>query len=543
MEASSFKKVSKGEIKGWVREELIDLLPPAFFEDPIFFIREMGGEVIKESRLRWATILTLPNGRRIFFKRDKTKGWFGSLKFLFLLSKARKEWFIAHQLEKRNLNIPKPLGWMERVHRGLVKESYYISEAIGSGVSLAENAEILRDESVLAELAKTVKKIHDSGLFHKDLHAGNFLWDGESFFLTDLHRAKIIRSLSLNQRLWNLSHLFHSLRSQWGERERVQFIEKYFEREAANLEKKEVLLQKVHSLMGRLQKRQWQSRTKRCLKESTQFSIQKERGVSYYHRRDFPLGSLKKIIEDHLCLIEKRPSMLVKHSPEVTVSLLGEAENRVSVKHYHPLNFFDRFKERFRRSKGLKAWVAGNGLITRGIPSLKPFALVERRDWLGLKESFFLMEVSETGQELDRYLFRGFKDLKEKRLFIKSFAQWVSHLHKMDLYHQDMKTCNILVSENGASWDFHLLDLEDVRLAKKVGEKKLFRNFLQLNASTPKTVTRSDRLRFFLHYINCRSIRVNQRRIVEKIIRETRKRGITYVAPCGVVENKGECSE
>jgi tRNA A-37 threonylcarbamoyl transferase component Bud32 len=540
MEASSFKKVSRGEIKGWVREELIDLLPPAFFEDPIFFIREMGGEVIKESRLRWAAILTLPDGRRIFLKRDKVKGWFESLKVLLLPSKARREWFIAYRLRKSNLPIPRPLGWMERVRWGWVKESYYLSEAIGSGVSFIEDSTQRRESFWIIELAKMVRKIHDSGLFHKDLHAGNFLWDGESFFLTDLHRAEIVRSLSLNQRLWNLSQLFHSLRSQWGERERIQFIEKYFEKEAVNLEKKEVLLQKVHSLMGRLQKRQWQSRTKRCLKESTEFSIEKERGVSYYHRRDFPRGSLKKIIEDHLRLVEKKPSMLVKHSPEVTVSLLGEAQNRVSVKHYHPLKFFDRFKERFRRSKGLKAWIAGNGLIIRGFPSLKPFALVEKRDWLGLKESFFLMEVSEKGQELDRYLFRGFKDLKEKRLFIKAFAQWVSHLHKMDLYHRDMKTCNILVSENSESWNFHLLDWEDLLLDKEVNLKKLSRNLFQLNASTPRIITMTDRLRFLHQYLLNRPVSVDKKRLVKEVDQKTRKRGVVYVAPWGVVEEDSD---
>lgn len=185
---------------------------------------------------------------------------------------------IAYQLEKRNLNIPKSFGWMERIHRGLVKESYYLSEAIGSGVSLADEANILRDESILAELIRTVKKIHDSGLFHRDLHAGNFLWDGESFFLIDLHRARILQSLSIDQRLWTLSHLFHSLRPIWEESDQLRFLEKYFGEEPISYEKIEEYLQKVHSWMGHLQKRHWQSRTKRCLKESTEFSIKKEKG-------------------------------------------------------------------------------------------------------------------------------------------------------------------------------------------------------------------------------------------------------------------------
>ena len=148
------------------------------------------------------------------------------------------------------------------------------------------------------------------------------------------------------------------------------------------------------------------------------------------------------------------------------------------------------------------------------------------------------MEASVKGQELDRYLFRGFKDLKEKRLFIKAFAKWFSHLHKMDLYHRDMKTCNILVSEKGASWNFHLLDLEDVRLDEKVDEMKLFKNFLQLNASTPKMITRTDRCRFFRQYLSNRSIRVDEKQWIRKILQETQKRGILFVAPWGVGEGK-----
>ena len=76
--ASSYKKVSTGEIKGWVEEEILQLMPPHFFEDPVRVIQELNGKVIKESRLRWAAIFCLPNQQRIFLKRDRTKGWFES---------------------------------------------------------------------------------------------------------------------------------------------------------------------------------------------------------------------------------------------------------------------------------------------------------------------------------------------------------------------------------------------------------------------------------------------------------------------------------
>jgi len=535
MGTSIFKKISKGEIKGWVRGEVLNDLPSAFFDDPISSVQEMGGKVIKESKWRWAALLRLPNGRRVFFKRDKTKGWMEGLKYLFSPPKGQKEFLIASQLEEKNLNIPKPLGWMERARKGLVRESYYLSEAIGTGVSFIEEIAKSKEPHSMIELAKTVRKFQDAGLFHQDLHGGNFLWDGDSLFLTDLHRAKIVEPLSLNQRLWNLSHLFHSLRSMWGEREQLQFLNQYFEGRFDDSQKKEILLQKIYPVMDRLQKRQWRSRTKRCLKESTEFMVQREKGIRYFHRRDFSMDRLKRVMGEHLDLVKERPFSLIKYSPEVNVSISDDEGERICLKQFTYPHFWGRMKEHFRRSKGLKSWMAANGMRARGLPSLKPLALVERKNWLGLKESFLFMEALVKDQEMDRYILKGFEDLNKKRLFIKTFAHWLDGLHKMSLYHKDMKTCNILVSEKGGTWDFHLLDFEDLLMSEKVNRKKLFRNFLQLNTSTPKIMTKVDRFRFFREYLRLNPIVKDQKIFLRGLVDESRRRGLVYVSPQGVV--------
>lgn len=534
---SPFKRFSNGEMKGCLREEILNSLPSRFFKDPVSFVEEMGGEVLKATRIRWAAVFTLPTGQRIFLKRDRTKGWAESLKYLIVLSRARKEWAIAHRLNNKALNIPKPLGWMERKHRGFVKESYYLSEAVGSGTSLIDSIKLERGIPV-DRLAKTVREIHEVGLFHKDFHAGNFLWDRNSFYLTDLHNAKIIPALSLSQKLFNLSQLFQSLRFVWKAEERQRFIEKYFETDSDHLQKKEELLQKVYFTMERLQTRHWQSRTKRCLKETTEFTVKRESRIRYYHRRDFALDCVKRAIVEHLSLIQKEPSALVKHSPEIRVSILTDGKKRVCVKQFCYPTLWKMFKGNFRRSRGLKAWVAGNGLKARGIPSIKPLGLMEHRNWLGLEESFFLMEALEGDHELDRYLSEGFKDFKEKRYFIDTFAQWLSNLHKMNLYHQDMKTCNILVSKRGETWNFYLLDLEDIRLGKKVVERKLFRNLLQLNTSTPKVISRPDRFRFLRTYLNHNPIIKNRKIFLKGLVEESKERGLVYISPQGVVVEK-----
>jgi tRNA A-37 threonylcarbamoyl transferase component Bud32 len=535
METSILKRVSKGEIRGCVRGEVLDNLPATFFNDPLSSVLEMGGEVIKESIWRRAAIFCLPNGRRIFFKKDKAKGWAEYMKYLFSPTKGRKEFLIASQLERRNLNIPKPLGWLERVRKGLVRESYYLSEATGAGVSFIEEVAKSREPRSIIELAMTVRKFQDAGLFHQDLHGGNFLWDGASLFLTDLHHTKIVEFLSLNQRLWNLAHLFHSLRSAWGEREQLQFLDQYFEGISDGSKKREILSQRIYPAMDRLQKRQWRSRTKRCLKESTEFSVHRGRGVCYFHRRDFPLDRLKRLMEEHQKLVRERSSSLVKYSPKVIVSILNDGGERVSLKQFCYPHFWGRVKEHFRRSKGVKSWIAANGMRARGIPSLKPLALAERIDWMGLKESFLFMEAPAKGQEMDRYILKGFENINRKRFFIKTFARWLEGLHKMSLYHSDMKTCNILVSEKGETWDFRLLDFEDIRMVEKMNRKKLYKNFLQLNTSTPKVITKVDRFRFFREYLRYNPIVKDQKIFLGRLWRESRRRGLVYVSPQGVI--------
>ncbi len=522
-------------MRGCVEAGVLDRLPSSFFDNPLSSVREMGGETIKESTWRWAALLSLPDGKRIFLKRDRTKGWVESVKYLFLPSRGKKEFLISSRLIRKGLNLPKPLGWVERTRGGLIKESSYASEAIGKGVSLIDGVAKAREPQTIIQLATIVKKFQDAGLFHQDLHGGNFLWEGSSLFLTDLHRAKILSHLSREQRLWNLAHLFHSLRSAWEEREQLQFLAHY-EGGLNDSERRETLFQKIYPVMDRLQKRQWRSRTKRCLKESTDFTIHSEKQVRYFHRRDFPMEQLKSALEEHRDLVTKSSSSLIKNSPEVAVSILEDGEKKICLKQFRYPHLWNRLKEHFRRSKGIKSWVAANGMRARGLASLKPLALVERKNWVGLKESVLFTEALAEDQEMDRYILKGCGDLRKKRLFIKTFAGWLGGLHKMDLYHKDMKTCNILVSERGETWNFYLLDFEDILLDEKVNQRQLFRNFLQLNTSTPRVMTRSDRFRFFKEYLRLNPVVRNEKTFLRGLIDESRRRGLVYVSPQGVVE-------
>src|SRR5512139_922852 len=101
-----FKPISEGEMRGMLHKELLPLLPSSFFADPVDTLRGMGAEVIKESRLRWAGMVSLSPGRRLFLKRDRSKGRSESLRYAFFPSKGRREWLVAQRMKGRGVCIP-----------------------------------------------------------------------------------------------------------------------------------------------------------------------------------------------------------------------------------------------------------------------------------------------------------------------------------------------------------------------------------------------------------------------------------------------------
>ncbi len=531
----SFIKISIEDLKGELREDIIPLLPSSFFDDPAHYIISKGGKVISESKWRFSGIFYLNANRNIFLKRDSTKGLMEILKYSIFPSKARKEWLITCRLRKRDLPVPEPLGWLERYYKGLMIESFYISEAIESGIPLTEFQHALKDEKILSELVKTLLNIHRAGLYHKDLHAGNIMWNGQSFFILDLHRVKIVKSLSLNQRLLNIASLFHSLREVLEKREQLKFIEEYFKGELTDSPNLSNFINKIYLLMDYLQNRQWVSRTKRCLKESTDFSITKNNDSIVYHRREFDINLINSLLKSHLKISKEEPTSLIKKDKKSLISCLQDGEKSIFIKQFCYPRLRDKLSGSLFFSKGIRAWVGGNGLKVRGISSITPLALLEKKLWWFVKEDFLFMENIKDALEMDRYISGNLSSPLIKRRFIREFAYWLSLIHQRKVYHRDMKACNILVKENEGSWEFYLLDLEDVRFKEDVDEKKLFKNLIQLNTSIPEVITSRDRLRFFKEYLKIRPVVKNKKIFLNEVINKSKKRGVVYTSSNGLV--------
>lgn len=548
--------LSVKEYKGFVREDFKSIFTDDFLADLEAAVTREGGRIVKDSRVRWAAIFSGPDGHGLFVKKFKVKNWKERLKYCVLPSRAMREWDVSLAARQKGVKVPTPVGIMERTQGWFLKESIYVSEAIEGARPLMDffrerfpEKDLKGEEHkrrIVRLLGDTLRRIHDGGLFPADLHAGNFLIrkSGEvPLYLIDLHSARMRKGLSQRQRSWNIAQLFYSLNFMLEERDKEIFFEAYSGKEMPPSISKPFLM-KVERLAHRIRRRHQGSRAKRCLKESTLFTRHRWDGYRVYRRRDVSEEILMDMISAHRKIAEKSPERLLKNSPKTVVSMVGIAPEtglRTCVKQYRHVTAWGTIKNCIRRSKGKISWIAANELFRRRISQVRPLAYIEKRLFGLLVESYFFMESPDDYLEMDRYLIKSFGNspsgdaLQRKRAFIQEFARCIGRLHKADLYHGDLKTCNILTRELPGGWEFSFIDLDAVRLGTEVTVRRVLKNLVQINCSIPGFLGYADRIRFLERYLKIHPLPVHKRDLINTIYEESRKRGVLYVSPEGDV--------
>lgn len=548
---SEWPRVNEGDLQGIIIQELKQVLTPGFFEDLDGQVAARGGRVVKDSRVRWAATVPLEGGKALFIKQFRVVGGWKRCKYLIRSSQAMKEWRISQFLLEQGILTPRALGALERRKHGVLMESLFVAEALGHARDLldfcknglAKPDQIEEKDQILRLLAKTIRTIHDRGLFHRDLHAGNFLVTDEgsvSLYLVDLHQARRQLRVSPAKRLWNIAQIFNSLGFMLDHKAKELFLVTYGQGQAPSGRNLDGCLRRVEGMVQKMAKRHQKSRAKRCLKESTSFTIDRRPGQRIFRRRELGKDDLLAILEAHRETVRSRRDRLLKYSPKTIVSMVnhvGAGGHRVCVKEYRYGRLLDRWRNSFRQPKGKASWVAGNLLFSRGICPLKPLAYAERRNLRILQEAFFVTESPADDMEMDRYLIRRFEKhpRDDLRRFVTEFASWIGSLHGAGIYHRDLKTCNILVREEAGGWRFSLIDLEDVIREARIGVDRIHRNLVQINCSVPRFVSYGDRVRFLKGYLRVNPVAMNEREFIRRVLEESRKRGVVYVSPTGVV--------
>lgn len=476
--------------------------------------------VLKHNIPRTVYVVDFDEGpfSRIFLKDFRVKGWRERLKYLLVPSKARNEWRKAMGLNRLGVETFRPIAWGECRISPFLQRAVLVTEDVPDSETLAsywrreypkdgswkERKEILHRLGVLARL------LHKGGYYHRDFHAGNVLVSGPErrLILIDLHSIWKTRVVLPFHRKSNLGKLFFSLRPFLTRDEELTLLEAYFSTPPPLLGRFERFVRKVEAAEERILHRRSRSRTLRCLKNSSAFEVLRTGRYLLRSRRMCDSREiLERVEEERKRLVQEGeggPPKNQRDKIRILTLKAGGREEKACLKAF-PRERFGGLLSRLCGSRGLRAWIAGNGFQVRGIATALPLAYVEERGVLGTKQGFLLSRYLEgtlgVNEFVERYKEKPLsRELaKEKRAFTRALARFLKEFHRYGVYQNDCSAKNILVEKGEDSFRFFLVDLDGVNFWRQLTRRRRIKNLSQLN-DLPLFITRTDRLRFFREY-------------------------------------------
>jgi len=392
-------------------------------------------------------------------------------RFLMLPWRIGTEWRNLYRLEKKSVAAPKRVffGYKGRYPcRGF----FLVTEDVGgTGIDCRNPGHMFR-------LADYLAVLHAKGVYHRDLHPGNILIDRsgqpvlldaqEVYFFPWLPHGLRLRNLG---RLWRYIHFLYSSTVDLD-----AFLAVY-----NSGRKTAVAAADVMAFAVRFQEQYYASRAKRCFKNSSEFKVVKNgRGVKGFERRDFQWG------KDDL-------QAALSHGEYIKDEKLI-AYGDVCIK-IHDKRFF-------HKNRCLKCWQMARALAVRGVNGPKALAYYAAGGC-----AYFLMVYYRDSIKLNAYL-SALYDQGQRRAAIRRLADWVRTCHDLNIWQRDFKSSNVLVLAE----QFMMVDLEGVRLCRRLSWRRRVFNLAQLNASVSHALTIKDRLRFFYFYCRGRLPSVKKRR-------------------------------
>jgi len=236
------EKKKSGSLWLWVAPEWDT---PEFKEFLTSLAWESGlGEVVHDQRNR---LIRFPVDSRqgikkeIIIKSFHLARKYDQWRFRFIPSKAVRSLKIALTLERIGVPTPCPIGLFEiRGKFRAIEASSFITEFCHYDYSLMDLVLSAREDpeqkevikGLLPFLARDVRRMHDAGIIHNDLHDGNVLvlnTEPPVLYYIDLNRARIKKSLSIRERARDLA------RFNWDEELQRLFVAEYMPTKAEDL--------------------------------------------------------------------------------------------------------------------------------------------------------------------------------------------------------------------------------------------------------------------------------------------------------------------
>jgi tRNA A-37 threonylcarbamoyl transferase component Bud32 len=256
---------------------------------------------------------------------------------------------------------------------------------------------------------------------------------------------------------------------------------------------------------------------------------------------------LQSCLEEHRRILSEDTGSILKNAHESAVTLVEVSDSgKLCVKEFRWRGWLHALKSLFRSTQGSRTYSNGCRLKEAGIGVATPLALATRKKFGLIHTQWIIMEVIPGASEMDRFIVSRISDwsIDEKRGMALLFGRFIGSLHGTGIFHSDLKTCNIMVSNEasahtGGALKFYLLDYDDVLFRNPVSRKKRIKNLSQLFLSIPLAIRAPQRLRFLREYALHSAISGKERRsLAKEVLAKCTGKDILYVGLSGDIREK-----
>ena len=215
--------------------------------------------------------------------------------------------------------------------------------------------------------------------------------------------------------------------------------------------------------------------------------------------------------------------------------LAGVAEvdgERVFIKRVSERSWLKGLLTRIRGSRARRAIRGAAILAGGGFRRPELLAAAEARSFGAARGSLILCEALDGARVLDAVYFRGGKPaFPHRRRLAMLIAREIRRLHDAGIYSRDLQETNLMLREaHDGGVSVYFVDLEDIRRARRLSEKRRLLNLIHLDRTIGRYAPRARRLYFLYAYLGGKPERAEARRIVARALsiraaQERRARG------------------
>ena len=191
-----------------LRRDVAPILPPGLLDDPERALDEAGAPSGGRGRL---ARIELGPGRALLLKKYRHGGALRAVLPDLFAGTRRMLDDLAASERARACGIPcaAVAGLLLRRQGGPFWQGYLLTEEI-AGASTLDRALETGPKDLAARAVRTVRRLHDAGVLHRDLNLRNLLARDGEVFVIDLDGARLVPSPTPAQRFANLSRLDRS---------------------------------------------------------------------------------------------------------------------------------------------------------------------------------------------------------------------------------------------------------------------------------------------------------------------------------------------